>query len=250
MQDRYKKKPNVFGIVSNVIFVLLLIFFITVLIVLQCVTIYWVDGTSMVNTLENGDMVISKSINKIERGSIVIAAGGERLNPETNSMEHYNIIKRVVAGPMDEIVFKSYGDPEHPNKTDLVELYIKTEDGFKPEKELAYDEQWYLLTSEEGYLDIDMLKDGFDQTMFLNKTFVLYYGDMDDITDDQEAVIKLKEDEYFLLGDNRNRSQDSRHYGIFKGDKIIGRVASVMQKGSGAYKFFDFLFSLFRIKKV
>lgn len=37
-------------------------------------------------------------------------------------------------------------------------------------------------------------------------------------------IIKLQEDEFFVLGDNRNNSKDSRIIGPVKSDKIIGRV--------------------------
>ena len=35
---------------------------------------------------------------------------------------------------------------------------------------------------------------------------------------------KLKEDEYFMMGDNRGNSQDSRYWGVLKKDRFIGRA--------------------------
>ncbi|MCK5460165.1 signal peptidase I, partial [Candidatus Parcubacteria bacterium] len=52
---------------------------------------------------------------------------------------------------------------------------------------------------EEGYLDAD------------KKTA----GDID---------ITLKSDEYFVLGDNRNHSLDSRIFGVLPEDLIIGKA--------------------------
>ena len=35
---------------------------------------------------------------------------------------------------------------------------------------------------------------------------------------------KLKNDEYFMMGDNRGNSQDSRYWGVLKKDRFIGRA--------------------------
>jgi signal peptidase I len=40
-----------------------------------------------------------------------------------------------------------------------------------------------------------------------------------------EEQIQLKDDEYFVLGDNRNESFDSRKWGPLKKDRIIGKVS-------------------------
>ncbi len=40
-----------------------------------------------------------------------------------------------------------------------------------------------------------------------------------------EEEIVLRQNEYFVLGDNRNRSKDSRDLGPIKKQKIVGRVA-------------------------
>jgi signal peptidase I len=39
--------------------------------------------------------------------------------------------------------------------------------------------------------------------------------------------IVVPADRYFLMGDNRDRSLDSRHFGMVEGDAIIGRAAAV-----------------------
>lgn len=36
----------------------------------------------------------------------------------------------------------------------------------------------------------------------------------------EDFYIKIPKDEYFMMGDNRNNSQDSRYYGTIKADKI------------------------------
>ena len=44
------------------------------------------------------------------------------------------------------------------------------------------------------------------------------------ISEDITYPIDLEEKEYFLLGDNRKSSKDSRSIGVINEDKIIGRV--------------------------
>jgi len=39
-----------------------------------------------------------------------------------------------------------------------------------------------------------------------------------------DTLIEVGEDEYFLLGDNRNHSKDSRSFGVVKQSFIVGRV--------------------------
>ena len=39
-----------------------------------------------------------------------------------------------------------------------------------------------------------------------------------------QTYLKLSEDEYFVLGDNRQASSDSRQWGVLPRDNIIGRV--------------------------
>lgn len=47
----------------------------------------------------------------------------------------------------------------------------------------------------------------------------------------QSYPLTLGENEYFVLGDNRENSQDSRNYGPIQGSRIKGKVAAVMRVG-------------------
>lgn len=42
--------------------------------------------------------------------------------------------------------------------------------------------------------------------------------------DPQQTTITLADDEYFIMGDNRNRSLDSRELGTFSSKEIVGEV--------------------------
>lgn len=238
LYDRYNRKPSVWSIVSNVLFTVVIVFLVILMILTQAYSICVVSGDSMEKTIYNGDMVACRPVNSLSRGDIVIATGG-------TEADSYNIIKRVVALPGDEIVFKSYGTPPIPyddKHCKEVKLFIKTENGFVSEEELVGEDKWYL--SEI------MTEKGFKQEMFSGGVFTLYYGDMDEIYDHPEAIIKLGADEYFLLGDNRNDSRDSRRYGVFGVEKIQGRVASIFEQGTLVHGFLDFFFAIFSIKNI
>lgn len=49
------------------------------------------------------------------------------------------------------------------------------------------------------------------------------YADYDE-GDDREYDLVLQENEYFIMGDNRNVSNDSRNMGPITADKIVGKI--------------------------
>ena len=124
-----------------------------------------VDGDSMDNTLEDGQLVFINKlvyrINDIKRFDIVVVK---------NEAGHDKIIKRVIGLPNETIKYQD-------NK-----LYIN-----------------------------DKLVDTsrFDNLM---------------IKDSRDFETTTGEDEYFVLGDNRPVSKDSRYLGNFKSSDIVGKV--------------------------
>ena len=143
--------------IKDYIFIILAVVLIRTFIVTPAI----VDGGSMVNTLENGQLVlINKFIYRfddINRFDIVV------INKDADSDK---IIKRVIGLPNEIIEYR-----------DNI-LYIN---GKKVEAEI-------------GFIDTE------------------------------DFIAKTGENEYFVLGDNRPISKDSRYFGSFKKDKILGRV--------------------------
>ena len=117
-----------------------------------------VDGASMDQTLEDGQILLLYKLANIDYGDIVV------LDEEK---ENEIIIKRIIGMPGDTVSIE--------NNT----VYVNDEE------------------IEEDYA----------------------YGE----TSDYEEIT-LEDDEYFILGDNRPISKDSRYFGPVKEDEIIGKV--------------------------
>lgn len=124
-----------------------------------------VDGPSMNQTLEHGDiLLLNKFDQKYERFEIVVfEINGEKL------------IKRIIGLPGEMVEFK--------NK----EIYINGE--------ILKEEYGYYKDDENYDFNLEGLTDG-----------------------------AIPKDCYFVLGDNRNNSTDSRFFGCIPKDKIIGTV--------------------------
>ena len=117
-----------------------------------------VDGSSMYNTLEDGDILLLYKMAKIDRYDIVV------LDEE---YDNEIIIKRIIGLPGETVEIKSG------------KIYINDE-------EIADD---------------------------------YTFGD----TSDYEKIT-LADDEYFILGDNRLISKDSRYFGPVKESDLMGEA--------------------------
>ncbi len=117
-----------------------------------------VDGASMDQTLEDGQILLLYKLANVDYGDIVV------LDEEK---EGEIIIKRIIGMPGDTVSIKDNT------------VYVN---GEEVEEDYAYGE-----------------------------------------TSDYEEIT-LDDDEYFILGDNRPISKDSRYFGPVKEDEIIGKV--------------------------
>lgn len=117
-----------------------------------------VDGASMDQTLEDGQILLLYKLANIDYGDIVV------LDEEK---EGEIIIKRIIGMPGDTVSIRDNT------------IYVN---GEEVEEDYAYGE-----------------------------------------TSDYEEIT-LDDDEYFILGDNRPISKDSRYFGPVKEDEIIGKV--------------------------
>ena len=167
-----------------------------------------IPSGSMLPTLEVGDFIL---VNKYEYGIRLPVLNKKLLNmsePDYGDVmvfrfphnESVNFIKRVVGLPGDSIVYE--------NKQVTVNGRVVEQD-------------------VSGEFVIDSGPNRKTQTQLLRESFadgeshrILH----DDRRSSRPLVFKVPEDSYFVLGDNRDYSNDSRVWGFVPDENIIGRA--------------------------
>ena len=147
-----------------------------------------VDGHSMDPTLANGEYLMVLKYQSIDRFDIVVAT-------ETDAGKDKEVIKRVIGLPGDTI--------QYENDT----LYINVKK-FKKDK---------LQSTYVG-------KDYKDNGTFFRKLASQAQAFTVDKEGSPVFTIKLLDDEYLLLGDDRIVSKDSRQVGTFQKEQIQGEA--------------------------
>lgn len=159
-----------------------------------------VDGHSMDPTLANGEYLMVLKYQSIDRFDIVVAT-------ETDAGKDKEVIKRVIGLPGDTIQYENDTLYINGKKTDESYLteYIKK---FKKDK------------LQSTYVGKDYKDNG--------TSFRKLASQAQAFTVDKEGspvfTIKLLDDEYLLLGDDRIVSKDSRQVGTFQKEQIQGEA--------------------------
>ena len=153
-----------------------------------------VEGHSMDPTLADGQRVIVLKHTSIERFDIVVAK-------EVENGKTKQIVKRIIGMPGDTITYQN--DKLTINGKEVKEEYLKEFHAAfakdKLQKEYAYSDYFQQLAKESKAFTVNADK---------NTTF----------------SVTVPEGKYFLLGDNRIVSKDSRQVGAFKKEQIKGEA--------------------------
>lgn len=157
----------------NVIFAVLVAVLIFLLIRAYIVQPFQVEGTSMNNTLQNGEQMLMFKLTELNRFDIVV------FPDPRGSLDSY--VKRIIGLPGDRLYYES--DQLILNDQMVEEPYLQ------PLKEMS-----------EGNFTQD---------------FNLW---------DNLGVTSVPEGYYFVLGDNRPYSGDSRQFGFVPIDSVIGEA--------------------------
>lgn len=153
-----------------------------------------VDGHSMDPTLANNENLIISKVSTIQRFDIVVAQ-------EEENGEKKAIVKRVVGMPGDTIRYEN--DKLYVNNKETDEPYLKE------------------------YIEL-FKKDKLQETYSYNQLFQERAQRATAFTVntnwDSNFTVTVPEGEYFLLGDDRLVSKDSREVGTFKKEQITGEA--------------------------
>ncbi|CQR24093.1 Signal peptidase I [Streptococcus varani] len=154
-----------------------------------------VDGHSMDPTLHDQERLIMYRTKDIDRFDIVVAS-----EPDGNGKEKL-IVKRVIGMPGDTLRFEN--DVLYINDEKVDESYLKEyRDAFAEDK----------LQSIYSY------NKQFQSTAQIAPAFTL------DSNFQPQFTVTISEGQYFLLGDDRLVSLDSRQVGSFSKDAIQGKI--------------------------
>ena len=104
---------------------------------------------------------------------------------------------------------------------DIVVVYIKETNKYLVKRVIALPNETVSYKDSQLYIDGVAIEE-----TFLDHDYVSSQSSIRDFTDDLEVT--LAEDEYFLLGDNRPYSKDSRSYGAFSKEDIISKGLFVL----------------------
>ena len=143
-----------------------------------------VDGSSMYPNLENGERVALLHLAKVKRNDVIVF-NAKGVDPEATAKKTL-YVKRVLALPGDQVKYTADGS-----------LYINGK-----------------LQNQE-YITLDQQQQGTTKNLS-DETWKIALG--------SDKTFTVPQGQYFVLGDNRADSRDSRYYGFVPQAKVEGVV--------------------------
>lgn len=169
-----------------------------------------VPGSSMANTIIPGDhIVMTKTFGQLERGEIVVFQHDPK-GPDLRDARYREdpstfYVARVVGLPGETIQMR--GTTLYINEQPLPEQKVTSRevDYLDPLEELSTDGNGpYRVFYSQSADKRSMIPDNF-----------IFAG---------QTPFKIPKDSYFIMGDNRDNSEDSRFWGFVPDENIVGRA--------------------------
>ena len=159
---------------------------------------FWIPSESMETTVNEGDRIlvnkVSYRLHEVRRGDLVVF----KKLPGTGGTTE-DLIKRAIALPGETIEVRDDG-----------RIWIWGP-GETPEDARRLEEPY--LSPDDAFLNVP--SSAADPTAIGNENCV---------NGDSPTRCTLGDDSYYMLGDNRNQSQDSRFFGPIPDENIVGRA--------------------------
>lgn len=211
---------------TTIVFGLILIFFILRTFIYD---MYRIPSMAMLPTLWSGDFIIVDKraygwrnplssarwvgAGKPQRGDVIVFR-----YPENPSIQ---FVKRVVAIPGDKVFY------DHENKI------LSINDKVLPQKSQGTFMGQGAHASMTGASIYDELQDGRTHP-------ILVFPNSGNMPPEHPEYYKLTlgEDEYFVMGDNRDNSRDSRYWGTLSEGQLVGKVRWVLFNFNVGGRFF------------
>ena len=168
------------------------------------------------------DTVYYKQNSHYDYGDIVILSNEQKQYIQNDKVSF--LIKRVIACPGDTITFY-LTSIDISNQLYYYDIKVTSPSG----KEIELDEDSYI--KEPMYFDLTKMSSytGFYSQIMPNIVNNLL------LEDERKSSITISENCYFIMGDNRNNSSDSRYFGEVKYEDIRGNVRLHVKYGENIW---------------
>lgn len=186
---------------------------------------------------DHSDIVYYHKQKKYSNDDIVIISNPNKKYVEQGNVE--SIIKRVIACPGQTLIFTATIDRENStldNKVYYYDVSVKDKNG----NNVDLDDSYLSSTNRMKFTEKDY-RDLLDKSQVSTSPVFpflqnIYLSLMNEYTETPHTYsLTLGKNEYFVLGDNRNGSEDSRYFGTIDLEDISGKVLLQVEYGENLW---------------